>query len=296
MTTESITPRLKEIDPVTNEQIIALAKEHGAAYRNRHAEGLASYGFMEETLLAFARALLAAQPKPDSVHSASGAPSSAVPAGRWVPFEPTPEMLAPLIGHGLANLSDEDRVRALLKATGLYRRVLAAAPAAVPTQPAGSRNWSTGVRGGKPRFTVGVQSFTLDYDDSDGTAEWMRSMLEEALSRIASPPAQPAMPQDPVNAQLLAALKRLWKASEGASDEEISARLDARFAIAAAEQAQPAISDAALIERFVTDNEQFHLSAEHPAWLYCKDGDGNSTSLRGDLFAETLRQIIKGTP
>jgi hypothetical protein len=45
--------------------------------------------------------------------------------------------------------------------------------------------WSTGLRGEKPVFTIGTQSFTLDYDDSDGTAEWMRAMLDKALARLA---------------------------------------------------------------------------------------------------------------
>jgi hypothetical protein len=52
-------------------------------------------------------------------------------------------------------------------------------------------------------------------------------------------------------------------------------------------------SDAALINAFVAHNDQFHRSSEHPRWLYCMDGDGNSTSLRGDMFATALRNVIK---
>lgn len=53
-------------------------------------------------------------------------------------------------------------------------------------------------------------------------------------------------------------------------------------------------TDAELIERFIAHNNQFHRSADHPAWLYCKDGDGNQTSLRGDLFAATIRTLTQG--
>jgi hypothetical protein len=50
--------------------------------------------------------------------------------------------------------------------------------------------WGTEVRDGKPRFAIGYQSFTLDYDDSEGQAEWMREQLESALRRLAAPASQ----------------------------------------------------------------------------------------------------------
>jgi hypothetical protein len=56
--------------------------------------------------------------------------------------------------------------------------------------------------------------------------------------------------------------------------------------------ALPEDTDAMLIERFVSSNEQFYISTDPPDWLYCKDGDGNSTSLRGDWFAASLRKFI----
>lgn len=43
---------------VTDDQIMALARKHAAAYTNRHAPNESSFGFMDKALIAFARELL----------------------------------------------------------------------------------------------------------------------------------------------------------------------------------------------------------------------------------------------
>lgn len=70
---------------------------------------------------------------------------------------------------------------------------------AIYAAPQEAQTWSTELRGGKPAFTIGVQTFTLDYDDSEGTAEWMRTMLEKALARL----ARGATPSRPSELQML---------------------------------------------------------------------------------------------
>lgn len=83
---------------------------------------------------------------------------------------------------GLLPITDKDKIafaRAVLYEADRASRGAGASPAA-------GVEWTTWVSGGIPCFTIGNQSFKLDYDNSDGTAEWMRSMLEKALSRLAA--------------------------------------------------------------------------------------------------------------
>lgn len=54
--------------------------------------------------------------------------------------------------------------------------------------------WKTDTSSGKLRFTIGVQTFTIDYDaDGEEELQWMEKQLITALSRMAAP--QPQRPR-----------------------------------------------------------------------------------------------------
>lgn len=72
-------------------------------------------------------------------------------------------------------------------------RGVKAVPLVLGTMPDGvPLAWSTGLKGDRVRFTVGAQTFTLDYEPEDDEGqvdvaqlEWMRGQLEHALTQLA---------------------------------------------------------------------------------------------------------------
>ena len=118
----------------------------------------------------------------DALSAVTPRSGAGVPAGT-TDYPPLPKGDVELVERGLNNRwstfsHSDDQVRRILAADRAARGI-----AAVPAEPV---QWTTWVSGGIPCFTIGNQSFKLDYDNSDGTAEWMRSMLEKALSRLAA--------------------------------------------------------------------------------------------------------------